>query len=145
MRSFLLRADRRCIPPEGHRTPYAKGIDGPLSWDTYAPYTNTLWLAYLYRYLGDNFKGPRRDLTRFRKETKEMWTHLDPEATDEVVCFGSAADVVCFAVEAGWIREEQLRGSEASMLGREDSIILSQAGGDSPLRRRSPRRTGQPT
>ncbi|KAM4054650.1 haspin like kinase domain-containing protein [Hirsutella rhossiliensis] len=143
MRSFLLRADRKCIPPEGHRTPHAKGVDGPLSWDAHAPYTNVLWLAYLYRYLGDSFKGAKRDLTRFRKETKEMWKHLDPEAEDGVVCFGSAADVVCFAVEAGWIQEEQLRGAEASILDKEDSIIVPQAGGDSPLRRRSPRRTRQ--
>ncbi|KAF4506892.1 hypothetical protein G6O67_006928 [Ophiocordyceps sinensis] len=144
MRSFLLRGDRKCIPPEGHRTPHAKGIDGPLSWDTYAPYTNVLWLAYLYRYLGDSFKGAKRDLTRFSKETKEMWKHLDPEANDDVLCFGSAADVVCFAVEAGWIREEQLRGTEASMLDKEDSIIVSQAGGASPARRRqSWRRTRQ--
>ncbi|PHH91020.1 hypothetical protein CDD83_1913 [Cordyceps sp. RAO-2017] len=125
MRSFLLRGDRQCIPPEGHRTPYARGVAGPLSWDAYAPYTNVLWLAYLYEYLGDKFGGPKRELARFRRATAEMWRHLDPEAGDEVPCFGSAADVVCFAVEAGWIREDQLCGAGASMLDREDSIIVS--------------------
>ena len=144
MRSFLLRADRKCIPAEGHKTPYAKGVDGPISWDAYAPYTNVLWLAYLYEYLVDNFTGVQKELVRFKKETNEMWAYLDPEANDEVPCFGSAADIVCFAVESGWIREEQLIGAGTSMLHREDSIIVSrdEGGGDASLRR-SPRRRGK--
>lgn len=125
MRSFLLHADRRCLPPEAHTTPYAKGIDGPLSWDAYAPYTNVLWLAYLYEYLLEHFAGDKKELSRFKKETKELWKYLDPDAKGSTPCFGCAADVVCFAVEAGWIRQEQLVGVEESMVEREDSIILS--------------------
>lgn len=125
MRSFLLRGDRQCIPPEGHRTPYARGIDGPLSWATYAPYTNVLWLAYLYAYLVGRFQGSKRALAGFERETRELWTHLDPEAAEDVASFGCAADVVRFAVEAGWLSAEQLRGASASMMGREDSIIVS--------------------
>ncbi|KJZ72204.1 hypothetical protein HIM_08469 [Hirsutella minnesotensis 3608] len=142
MRSFLLRADRKCIPPEGHKTPYAVGVDGPLSWDTYEPYSNVLWLAYLYEYIVENFEGPKRDLTRFRKETLELWKHLDPDAGENVLCFGSAADVVCFAVEAGWIKEAQLLGAEASLLDREDSIIVSRDDGhdEDVSTRRSSRR-----
>ncbi|SPJ80320.1 uncharacterized protein FTOL_08712 [Fusarium torulosum] len=123
MRSFLLRADRTCLPPEAHDTPYAKGIDGPLSWDAYAPYTNVLWLAYLYEYITSHYKGEKKELARFKKETQELWKYLDPDAGEEVPCFGCAADVVCFAVEAGWIRQEQLNGAEESLLEREDSII----------------------
>ncbi|KYK60005.1 hypothetical protein DCS_01139 [Drechmeria coniospora] len=142
MRSFLLRADRRCIPPEGHKTPYARGVDGPISWDAYAPYTNVLWLAYLFAYLVDNFQGGRKQLARFRRKTSEMWSYLDPEADDDVPCFGSAADVVCFAVESGWLRQEQLLGVGSSMLDREDSIIVSREEGDGrvSLRRSSRKR-----
>ncbi|KAF4581914.1 Serine/threonine-protein kinase haspin-like protein hrk1 [Ophiocordyceps camponoti-floridani] len=140
MRSFLLRRDRKCIPPDGHKTPYAKGVDGPLSWDVYAPYTNVLWLAYLYRYLADSFRGNKRDLTRFKRETKEMWRHLNPDAADEVLCFGSAADVVGFAVEAGWIRQDQLVGTGASLPDKEDSIILVSRGEDERVGR-PPRRS----
>ncbi|POR34084.1 Serine/threonine-protein kinase haspin-like protein hrk1 [Tolypocladium paradoxum] len=141
MRSFLLRADRKCIPPEGHKTPYAKGVDGPLSWDAYAPYTNVLWLAYLYEYLVDNFTGDKKQLVRFENEMAEMWAHLDPDANDDMPCFGSAADVVCFAVESGWIREEQLIGAGTSMLDREDShCVEGRAEGDMSLRRSSRRR-----
>lgn len=141
MRSFLLRADRKCLPPEAHDTPYAKGIDGPLSWDVYAPYSNVLWLAYLYEYLVSNFKGGKKELMGFKKETSELWMYLNPEAAESVPCFGCAADVVCFAVESGWINEGQLLGSSASMLDREDSIIISREDGDHDASlRRSPRR-----
>ncbi|RDA92973.1 hypothetical protein CP533_5542 [Ophiocordyceps camponoti-saundersi (nom. inval.)] len=132
MRSYLLRRDRKCIPPDGHRTPYARGVDGSLSWDVYAPYTNVLWLAYLYRYLDDSFDGSKRELGRFKKETKELWRHLDPDAADDVPCFGSAADVVSFAVEAGWIRQDQVAEPVASLLDKEDSIIVSSRGEDEP-------------
>ncbi|KAG6003663.1 hypothetical protein E4U21_001824 [Claviceps maximensis] len=126
MRSFLLRADRKCLPPEAHKTPYAKGTHGPVCWEAYVPYTNVLWLAYLYEYLLDHFEGDdARDLARFETCTADMWTYLNPEADDSVPCFGSAGDIVCFAVEAGWLREDQVIGSSTSMIDKEDSIIIS--------------------
>ncbi|KAK8092105.1 HASPIN protein kinase [Apiospora hydei] len=57
MRSFLLRGDRTCLPPKGHQVPYQEGIDGPLCWALHEPYMNVLWLAYIYEYLIDNFRG----------------------------------------------------------------------------------------
>ncbi|KAI6782172.1 Serine/threonine-protein kinase haspin-like protein [Emericellopsis cladophorae] len=125
MRSFLLKADRTCLPPEEHCVPYAKGVDGPLSWEVYAPYTNVLWLAYLYEYLIKNFKGERAEVLAFRRATREFWIYLNPRAKPAMPMFGSAADIVCYAVEAGWMSEDQiLEGT--SVVGREDtSIILS--------------------
>ncbi|KAK7430014.1 hypothetical protein QQZ08_003404 [Neonectria magnoliae] len=148
MRSFLLRADRKCLPPEAHDTPYAQGIDGPLSWDAYVPYTNVLWLAYLYEYLVGHFSGDKKELARFKTESKEMWMYLNPDAKEGVPCFGSAANVVCFAIESGWMTQEQLIGVEDSVLEREDSIIVareevhevSEAHDGTPLRRSFRRR-----
>ncbi|PNP47570.1 hypothetical protein TGAMA5MH_01392 [Trichoderma gamsii] len=125
MRSFLLRADRNWMPPEAHSIPYATGIDGPLSWDAYVPYTNVLWLAYTYEYLVEHFEGNKRDLARFKKETAELWKYLNPDAPKNVPAFGCAADVACFALESGWIREDQLLGASTTLLEREDSIIAS--------------------
>lgn len=125
MRSFLLRADREWLPPEAHNIPYAKGIDGPLSWDAYAPYTNVLWLAYTYEYMVEHFEGSKRELARFKKETAELWKYLNPDAPKDVPAFGCAADVACFALEAGWIRQEELLGASTSIMDREDSIIVS--------------------
>ena len=139
MRSFLLRADRKCLPPAQHKTPYALGVDGPLSWEAYAPYTNVLWLAYLYEYLVSHFQGDRADVARFEAVTADMWAYLNPEAHEAVPCFGSAGDIVCFAVEAGWLNEEQLTGG-TSLLEREDSIILSRDDSDVHFSRRRSKR-----
>ncbi|OAR02763.1 hypothetical protein LLEC1_06617 [Akanthomyces lecanii] len=143
MRSFLLHADRVCLPPTEHTTPYAEGIDGPLSWDVFAPYTNVLWLAYLYSYLVDNFRGEKKELRNFRTTTQELWEYLNPDASDDVPCFSCAADVVGFGVEAGWIAESQLAGSGHSMIEREESIILLRDDDEeeAALLRRSPRRS----
>jgi serine/threonine-protein kinase haspin len=149
MRSYLLRGDRKCIPPEKHDNPYAKGVDGPITWDAYVPYTNVLWLAYIYLYLTENFQGEKKQLTQFKRTTREMWVHLNPSARADTPIFGSAGDVVRFAIEAGWIHEEQLVGFNGSTLlaEHEDSIIISRdvedlvtTEMDQPALRRSPRR-----
>ncbi|KAL7798470.1 hypothetical protein V8C37DRAFT_367963 [Trichoderma ceciliae] len=140
MRSFLLRAERDWLPPEAHHVPYAKGIDGPLSWDAYAPYTNVLWLAYTYEYMVDHFKGNKRELTKFKKETAELWKYLNPDAPKDVPSFGCAADVACFALESGWIREDQLVGASTSLIDREDSIIVSRNAADNEATPRRLRR-----
>ncbi|KLU83962.1 haspin protein kinase [Magnaporthiopsis poae ATCC 64411] len=106
MRSFLIRGDRAHLPPRSHDKPYEAGI----SWADHNPYTNVLWLAYVYDYLTRHFKGDRRSLAAFRAETAELWAHLDPDAPPRVKSFPSATDVVRFVVEAGWVTEAQLLG-----------------------------------
>jgi len=130
MRSFLLRGDRIHLPPEHHRTPYDEGPEGPISWREYKPYSNVLWLAYLYDYLTGHFQGGARELARFRRTTAEFWSHLNPDAPPEILSFPSATDVVAFAAEAGWVSEAQLCGhrdisgcSEALDESCNDSII----------------------
>ncbi|OIW33595.1 hypothetical protein CONLIGDRAFT_628506 [Coniochaeta ligniaria NRRL 30616] len=148
MRSFLLKGDRVCLPPKSHSRPYDVGVDGErISWTRYSPYTNVLWLAYIYQYLVDNFAGEKKGLTQFKKTTKEMWLHLNPEAPRTVLSFSSAGDVVRFAVECGWIREEQLVG-EGSFVGEDgatatlnESIIEVSTLQDVHLRRSPRRRT----
>lgn len=148
MRSFLLRKDRVCLPPKSHNTPYHHGVDGPINWSRHEPYTNVLWLAYIYQYLIRNFEGPKRELNAFKRQTKDFWSYLNPEADDETPRFSSASDVVRFSLEGGWILEEQLLGSREEM---EKSIlsVLSNEGAfqgcktpQSPglALRRSPRR-----
>lgn len=119
MRSYLLKGDRVHLPPECHQHPYAAGPDGqPISWRSYHPYTNVLWLAYVYNYLVRNFCGEKQDLVRFRRTTRQLWLHLNPESPPAILSFGSATDVVCFAVEAGWLTEAQLLGG-----GGDDSFL----------------------
>ncbi|KAI0834452.1 hypothetical protein F5Y06DRAFT_278678 [Hypoxylon sp. FL0890] len=108
MRSFMLRGDRVCLPPESHRNAYEEGIDGPITWSQHEPYTNVLWLAYIYEWMVNHFKGLKKDLNAFKRLTKELWMYLDPDADDSVPSFSSASDVVRFALESGWIEEDQL-------------------------------------
>jgi len=115
MRSFLLKGDRVHLPPAAHTTPYDAGPEGPISWTAHYPYTNVLWLAYIYQYLVAHFKGDRKDLSSFKRATKELLAHLNPEAPRNVLSFPSACGVVRYAAEAGWIAEQQLI-DEASRL-----------------------------
>ncbi|EFX04209.1 hypothetical protein CMQ_1137 [Grosmannia clavigera kw1407] len=111
MRSYLLKGDRVHLPPSCHQRPYDNGPDGrPISWKDFSPYTNVLWLAYLYGYLVRSFSGEKRDLASFRRLTRELWLHMDPNAPPAILSFASAADIVRFSVEAGWMTEEQLMG-----------------------------------
>ena len=149
MRSFLLRGDRVCLPPKSHRTPYAEGVDGPIDWRQHEPYTNVLWLAYLYGYMTEHFRGPRREVGAFRRETRELWAYLDPRAAADVPGFESASDIVRFAVESGWIKEDQLMGgrdeverSILSILSTDEANGDTSCVGDISLRR-SPRRRSQ--
>ncbi|KAL2752465.1 hypothetical protein ACRALDRAFT_1072395 [Sodiomyces alcalophilus JCM 7366] len=147
MRSFLIHSgtSRKCLPPSAHNTPYPTVLPADndhddddddnatqqpttLSWAVSAPYTNVLWLAYTYQYLVGHFRGPKRDVTAWRRETAQLWKHLNPDAKPGTPVFGCAADVVRFAVEAGWLTESQVMGGSADgsyLVEREDSIILS--------------------
>lgn len=152
MRSFLLRGDRICLPPKGHKTAYAVGVDGPMSWTQHEPYTNVLWLAYIFDYIVRNFQGPKKELNAFRRTTKDFWLHLNPEADESIPVFASASDIVMFAVESGWIDQDQLTGGRSEI----EKSILSILTTDevvrdlddleiaaSPSLRRSPRRRQQ--
>lgn len=148
MRSYLLKGDRICLPPKAHNKPYEKGVNGRVSWKQHHAYTNVLWLAYLYDYLVKNFKGGKKELAVFRRESHEFWTHLNPDAPPEILSFSSAEDVVEFAVEAGWIEEDQLVGqngdSSFSQVGDESIIEIRTSWRDEVSLRRSPRRRVQP-
>ena len=124
MRSCLLKGDRVHLPPACHNTPYDEGPDAkPISWKTYSPYTNVLWLAYLYGYLVRNFAGSKADLLQFRRTTRELWTHMNPDAPPAILSFPSATDIVRFAVEAGWLTQAQLGAGSGSEYAGDDSFL----------------------
>lgn len=149
MRSFLLKGDRVHLPPEAHSTPYEEGVDGPISWSNHHPYTNVLWLAYIYEYLVNHFKGDRKELGYFKRATKELHKHLNPDAPRHVLSFPNACDVVRYAAEAGWITEQQLMDEasrlddwEGTSVAYNESIIVETktTEDDTSHLRRSPRR-----
>lgn len=149
MRSYLIEGDRIWLGPKAHNKPYQRGHLGrPISWLQRHPYTNVLWLAYLYEFLVSHFSGSKRELAAFAKETREFWAHLNPESPLEVVSFASAEDIVEFAAEAGWITEHQLlAGGEGSSYMEEESSIIGLRSGrrgvDDGYCLRSPREKGK--
>lgn len=149
MRSYLLKSDRIWLPPKAHTKPYQKSIHGnPISWYAHHPYTNVLWLAYLYEYLVAHFRGKKKDISAFQRETQEFWTHLNPDSPMEIMSFSSAEDIVEFAAEAGWITEDQLVGSAGgegfSLIGEESIVEARIAPVDDAYLRRSPRKRDKP-
>ncbi|KAI1082266.1 hypothetical protein F5B20DRAFT_532767 [Whalleya microplaca] len=148
MRSFLLRGDRVCLPPKSHKKAYEAGIDGPISWAQHEPYTNVLWLAYIYKWMVSNFKGSRKEVNAFKRLTKELWSYMDPGAAESVPSFESASDIVRFSLESGWIEEDQLVGARDEVEKSILSILTTDARGKEldgesfteSFLRRSPRR-----
>ncbi|KAK4639102.1 hypothetical protein QC761_705060 [Podospora bellae-mahoneyi] len=125
MRSFLLRGDRGILGPKYHTTAYElpagavkrrKGSKRRVDWGGYYPYTNVLWLDYIYGWMVENFRGEAKVLREWEEETRELRVHLDPGQPREVMSFGGAGEVVRFAVEAGWVGEEQLMDGGGSYL-----------------------------
>lgn len=149
MRSYLLKRDRIWLAPKQHNKPYQRGPYGPICWSQHHAYTNVLWLAYLYQYLLDHFEGSSKQLARFKRETREFWTHLNPEAPLEIMSFSSAEDIVEFAAEAGWVTEDQLVGPSGeegySQMGEESIIEIRSTRADEAFLRRSPRKRTHPT
>lgn len=149
MRSYLINFDRIWLPPSAHNKPYEKSVHGTaISWHQHHPYTNALWLAYLYDYLITNFQGDKKEMKAFKKETQELWAHLYPEASLEIMSFSSAEDIVEFAVEAGWITEAQLAtcgvSEDYSIMAEESIVETRTAGAEDAHLRRSPRKQTRP-
>ncbi|KAK4196614.1 hypothetical protein QBC40DRAFT_208922 [Triangularia verruculosa] len=85
MRSYLLRGDRCNLPPKYHTTPYSLPPTATkmrrsrrINWEGYRPYTNVLWLDYIYNYIIENFQGEEKVLEEWEEQTRELRVHLDP-------------------------------------------------------------------
>ena len=114
MRTYLTTGERTAKPVPDN----AKNIneDG-YSWKEYMPYSNVLWIRYLYFYLQRDFKkqgGEKAVLKEFLAQTKELRTRMDTRTKEGA--FGSAQEVLVYVVEQGWVSEEQLeeRGVDSS-------------------------------
>ena len=91
-------------------------------WKEFTPYSNVLWIRYLYAFLMKEFKkkGDPKNLTDFQKITTELKRRLNVRTKVENGAFENAADVLQYIADKGWVSEEQLEGYGV------DSTILSQ-------------------
>jgi serine/threonine-protein kinase haspin len=93
------------------------------TWAEYTPYSNALWIKYLFKWLRTAYLkaiAPMDDSAQWylTEGINKLRRKLDVRTKNGA--FGSATDVLVFAVEQGWITEEQMESHGV------DSSILSQ-------------------
>lgn len=106
------------------------------SWEEYTPYSNVLWLYFLLEYLtsvAPKGRGGKQGKSGWMKETAELrwllhpdWLPGNTEDGEEEIGLGCAGDVLQYAFDVGWVREEDLGIGDASRLsvgGDEDAKV----------------------
>lgn len=125
----------------------SRGEFGDRSWEEYIPYTNVLWLRYLLSYLMKSYKksedaanttnnksskGSKSSkkakrvedspLVPFEEEISELKKRLNVRTKVENGAFSRAWDIVAYAVEMGWVNEDQVMGHGV------DTSVLTEVG-----------------
>jgi hypothetical protein len=77
------------------------------------PYTNVIWIYYLFNYTVKKYEGIL-PLADFLKETREVREKLDPERRCFNGGFTCASEVLDYCVRQGWIDEEDLIDTDIS-------------------------------
>ncbi|RDW59822.1 hypothetical protein BP6252_12909 [Coleophoma cylindrospora] len=98
------------------------------TWQEHIPYTNALWIGYIFEFLFQGYMPkpePRKrskpkfspEQKMFEAETKEIRKRLTPGWRNDER-FTSAGEVLEYAVEQGWISPTQVEeyGAEASII-----------------------------
>lgn len=106
MRTLLATGLRNHQPAKWH-----KENPTPNSWKEHIPYTNVLWIRYLYNWL-TNKKASKlynkwKEYNEFLSDTKEFDRKLVPRTRTTKSSFGSASEVLQYMVEEGWVSVEQ--------------------------------------
>jgi serine/threonine-protein kinase haspin len=92
------------------------------TWAEYTPYSNVLWLKYIFGWLREQYlkriaPENQTDLFYNISGVRELTSRFDLRSKQG---FDSATEVLLFAVEQGWITNEQIEENGL------DSTILSE-------------------
>jgi hypothetical protein len=79
------------------------------AWRKFKPYSNVLWIYYLFDFLLKNYKGSEA-LDHFMRETKVLCRNLEPGTGHWGGKFTSACDILEFCEEEGWITQAEALG-----------------------------------
>lgn len=125
MRSHLFTGRHNMFKRNWH-TEESRAKNNGHTWAEYVPYTNVLWLKYLFGWLRTQY------LKRIALENHtDVWYNIPGvrELTRRfdfrtVEGFDSATDVLIFAIEKGWITNEQIEenGFDSTFIS-EHSIV----------------------
>lgn len=98
------------------------------TWQEHIPYTNALWIGYIFEFLYQGYM-PKSDLRKrsklklspeqkvFERETAELRRRLTP-GWRNAERFTTASEILEFAVEQGWVTPAQVEdyGTESSIV-----------------------------
>src|SRR5271167_3767341 len=84
-------------------------------WSVHCPFNNVLWIHYIMEYLIKRVKR-HVDLAGFLGETELLREKLNPDRPACEGGFASAAKVLEFCLEQGWINMEDVTSMEDSRL-----------------------------
>lgn len=125
MRSHLFTGRRNMFKRAWH-TEESRGKNNGHTWAEYIPYTNVLWLKYLFGWLREQYLKviplvDHTDLWYNIPGLQEFSRRFDLRTRNG---FDSATEVLFFAVEQRWITNEQIEesGLDATILS-EYSIV----------------------
>jgi hypothetical protein len=79
------------------------------AWRKFKPYSNVLWIYYMFYFLLKNYKGSE-SLDHFVRETEVLYRNLEPDTGRKRGTFTSACDVLEFCEEEGWITSAEALG-----------------------------------
>lgn len=85
------------------------------TWNDFIPYTNVIWIYYLFNYTINKYEGVL-PLTDFLRETKELREKLDPDGRCLNGGFTCASEMLNYCVKQGWINGEDLIDSDVSSM-----------------------------
>jgi serine/threonine-protein kinase haspin len=106
-------------PSKWHQESFL-GSNKTCSWNDYIPYTNVLWLRYLFNMLVLKLKKdcPPATISKIEVEAKELKRRFDVRTKVVNGAFSTAEDVLTWMIQAGWVTEDQIAG---------DTTFLSEA------------------
>ena len=99
------------------------------TWKDFMPYTNAIWIYYLFDYIIKKYEGSATPLNNFLKETKELRENLDPDRRISDGGFRSAAEILDYCVKQGWIDEVDMIDLETSRVLDETSVTVTATSG----------------
>jgi hypothetical protein len=97
--------------PKSWHTNDSVDLNNGHTWAEFIPFTNVLWIHYLYIVLRDKYErlmGLTDELKRFLVETEELYKKLMPRTRANKGGFECASQITEYAFNRGWITQVQL-------------------------------------
>ena len=111
MRTHLYTGTRTLLAKSWHSNE-SRFLNMGHSWDEYIPYTNVLWLNYIFTYLVKSYKrdasGLPGNMNTFLDATKELSRRFNVRTKVENGGFKTAQEVLEYCISKEWVTVQQV-------------------------------------